>query len=193
MRAEEGGKADESTAEAEAKPVAEAPADEAPADEAPAADASGDENTEATTEETGSASDESATDTNAAVANAAADDTAATGNAPADADSDAENPESEKEPGNVEPASVDTSVEIPLNVRAVVATNCAGCHANGVLGAQRNDDAAAWQGLADKGIEALTASVINGLGDMPARGESSLDDAELQLAVQHMILSLIHI
>ena len=82
---------------------------------------------------------------------------------------------------------MDTSVEIPLNVRAVVATNCAGCHANGVLGAQRNDDAAAWQGLADKGIEALTASVINGLGDMPARGESSLDDAELQLAVQHMI------
>ena len=187
VRAEEGGKADESTAEAEAKPVAEAPADEASADEAPAADASGDENTEATTEETGSASDESATDTNAAVANAAADDTAATGNAPADADSDAENPESEKEPGNVEPAGVDTSVEIPLNVRAVVATNCAGCHANGVLGAQRNDDAAAWQGLADKGIEALTASVINGLGDMPARGESSLDDAELQLAVQHMI------
>ena len=82
---------------------------------------------------------------------------------------------------------MDTSVEIPLNVRAVVATNCAGCHANGVLGAQRNDDAAAWQGLADKGIEALTASVINGLGDMPARGESSLDDAELELAVQHMI------
>ena len=187
VRAQEGGEADESTAVAEATPVAEAPAAEAPAAEAPAADASGDENTEATIEETGSTSDEAATDTDAVVDNSAADDTATTGDAPADADSDTDKAVAEKEAGNVEPASVDTSVEIPLNVRAVVATNCAGCHANGVLGAQRNDDAAAWQGLADKGIEALTASVINGLGDMPARGESSLDDAELELAVQHMI------
>ena len=182
VRAQEGGEADESTAAAEATPVADAPAAEAPA-----ADASGDENTEATTEETGSTSDEAATDTDAVVDNSAADDTATTGDAPADADSDTDKAVAEKEAGNVEPASVDTSVEIPLNVRAVVATNCAGCHANGVLGAQRNDDAVAWQGLADKGIEALTASVINGLGDMPARGESSLDDAELELAVQHMI------
>ena len=182
VRAQEGGEADESTAAAEATPVAEAPAAEAPA-----ADASGDENTEATIEETGSTSDEAATDTDAVVDNSAADDTATTGDAAADADSDTDKAVAEKEAGNVAPASVDTSVEIPLNVRAVVATNCAGCHANGVLGAQRNDDAAAWQGLADKGIEALTASVINGLGDMPARGESSLDDAELELAVQHMI------
>ena len=186
VRAQEGGEADESTAVAEATPVAEAPAAEAPA-----ADASGDENTEATIEETGSTSDEAATDTDAVVDNSAADDTATTGDAAADAESDtdsnADKAVAEKEAGNVAPASVDTSVEIPLNVRAVVATNCAGCHANGVLGAQRNDDAVAWQGLADKGIEALTASVINGLGDMPARGESSLDDAELELAVQHMI------
>ena len=86
-----------------------------------------------------------------------------------------------------EPARVDDSVEIPLKVRAVVATNCAGCHANGVKGAQRNDDTAAWQELANKGLDALTASVINGLGEMPARAESPLDDAELRLAVQHMI------
>ena len=191
VRAQEGGEADESTAAAEATPVAEAPAAQAPAADASAADASGDENAEATTEQTGSASDEAATDTDAAVDNSAADVTATTGVAAADAesnaDSDADKAVAEQEAGNVEPASVDTSAEIPLNVRAVVATNCAGCHANGVMGAQRNDDAAAWQGLADKGIEALTASVINGLGDMPARGESSLDDAELQLAVQHMI------
>lgn len=88
---------------------------------------------------------------------------------------------------DVEPARVDTSVDIPVKVRAVVATNCAGCHQNGVQGAQRNDDTEAWQGLAGKGIDALTASVINGLGAMPARAESPLDDAELQLAVQHMI------
>ena len=189
VRAEEAGKADESTAVAESTPVAEAPAAEAPAAEAPPVDASRDENTEATAEETGSAADEGATDTNAAVADSGVSSTtaAAPADADSDADSDAENPVSENETVNVEPASVDTAVEIPLNVRAVVATNCAGCHANGVLGAQRNDDVAVWQGLADKGIEALTASVINGVGEMPARAESSLDDAELQLAVQHMI------
>ncbi len=88
---------------------------------------------------------------------------------------------------DAEPATADSSVEIPVKVRAVVATNCAGCHANGVKGAQRNDDTAAWQSLAGKGLEALTASVISGVGQMPARAESRLDDAELKLAVQHMI------
>lgn len=77
--------------------------------------------------------------------------------------------------------------EIPLKVRAVVATNCAGCHQEGVKGAQRTDDAAAWSGLASKGLDALTASVINGKGEMMPRAETSLSDDELGLAVQHMI------
>ncbi len=79
------------------------------------------------------------------------------------------------------------SAEIPLKVRAVVATNCAGCHQEGVKGAQRTDDSEAWSSLAAKGLDALTASVISGKGAMMPRAETSLSDDELSLAVQHMI------
>lgn len=88
---------------------------------------------------------------------------------------------------SADPVRPDPNVSIPVKVKAVVATNCAGCHENGVLGAQRNDDGSAWQALADKGLDTLVASVISGKGNMPARAETSLDDAELKLAVQHMI------
>jgi len=77
--------------------------------------------------------------------------------------------------------------EVPVKVKAAVATNCAGCHNPGLDGAAQTDDAQAWSALADKGLDTLTASVINGLGKMPARAESSLSDEELAQAVQLMI------
>ncbi len=77
--------------------------------------------------------------------------------------------------------------EVPIKVKAAVATNCAGCHNAGLDGAALPDDAQAWSALADKGIDTLTASVIEGKGAMPARAESSLNDAEIKQAVQLMI------
>lgn len=79
------------------------------------------------------------------------------------------------------------SPAIPVKVRAVVATNCAGCHEAGVRGAPRNDDVAAWKALAEKGPDALTQSVIAGKGAMLPRAETSLSDEELGLAVRHML------
>ena len=79
--------------------------------------------------------------------------------------------------------------DVPVKVKAAVATNCAGCHNQGLDGAAKPDDAQAWGALSDKGIETLTASVINGKGKMPARAESSLSDAELQQAVQLMVVT----
>ncbi|MEM7258440.1 MAG: c-type cytochrome [Pseudomonadota bacterium] len=84
-------------------------------------------------------------------------------------------------------AMADTGAEIPLRVRAVVATNCAGCHRDGLLGAQRSDDAQAWQALQDKGLDTLTASVINGKGVMLPRAETSLTDEEISQAISYMI------
>ena len=52
--------------------------------------------------------------------------------------------------------------EVPVKVKAAVATNCAGCHNPGLDGAAQTDDAQAWSVLADKGLDKLTASVING-------------------------------
>lgn len=76
-----------------------------------------------------------------------------------------------------------------LKVKAVVATNCAGCHNDGLHGAAKTDDAAAWSTLAESGIDQLTASVINGKGKMPARAESTLNDDEIRQAVELMIMN----
>ena len=85
-------------------------------------------------------------------------------------------------------ASVTTAAaDIPLRVKAVVATNCAGCHNDGLHGAQRSDDAAAWSALEAKGLDTLTASVINGKGAMLPRAETSLNDEEISQAVSYMI------
>ncbi len=77
--------------------------------------------------------------------------------------------------------------DFDVKVRAVVATNCAGCHEKGVTGAQRLDDSVSWNKLADKGIDELTASVINGKGAMPPRAESDLDDEQLREAVRYTL------
>ena len=74
-----------------------------------------------------------------------------------------------------------------LKVKAVVATNCAGCHNVGLHGAAKTDDSQAWAALSEKGLDVLTASVIDGKGRMPARAETSLSDEEIGQAVQLMV------
>jgi len=73
------------------------------------------------------------------------------------------------------------------NIRAAVDGVCAGCHLAGVAGAPKNGDTAAWQERADKGLAALTSSVINGLNVMPARGGSTLTDEEIPIAIQYLM------
>lgn len=84
-------------------------------------------------------------------------------------------------------ATTATDVSGSLKVKAAVATNCAGCHNDGLDGAAKTDDAAAWSALADQGVDQLTAAVISGKGKMPARAESNLSDDEIRQAVELMI------
>jgi cytochrome c5 len=84
-------------------------------------------------------------------------------------------------------SQVTSADDFDVKVRAVVATNCAGCHEKGIVGAQRLDDSVSWNKLADKGIDALTASVIDGKGAMPPRAESDLDDEQLREAVKYTL------
>lgn len=158
-----------------------APAVEAPQAEASAAQtSSAAEATENTTEQT-QVESESSAETSEEVANESATEstdaaTAATG--------------SETATETAAPVVENEFVmsDVPLNVKAAVATNCAGCHNPGLDGAAKPDDAEAWGVLAEKGVGELTASVINGKGKMPARAESSLSDSELQQAVQLMLV-----
>ena len=73
------------------------------------------------------------------------------------------------------------------NIKASVDGVCAGCHLAGVAGAPAVGDKEAWQLRADKGLAALTSSVINGLNVMPARGGSALTDEEIPVAIQYLM------
>jgi cytochrome c5 len=73
------------------------------------------------------------------------------------------------------------------SIKATVDGICAGCHLAGIANAPKNGDKAAWQARADKGLDALVASVINGLNVMPPRGGSTLTDDEIPIAIQYLM------
>ena len=75
---------------------------------------------------------------------------------------------------------------------AVFATNCANCHSGGIGGffsrAPDIDDPEDWEALTPKGIDALTANTITGIGRMAARGAcAECTDEEIRAAVEHML------
>lgn len=84
-----------------------------------------------------------------------------------------------------------TEASGPRSGEEVYGLACAACHATGALEAPIFADAAAWAPRLDKGNDALYASAINGIGQMPAKGgNASLSDDEVQAAVDHMITAL---
>ena len=135
--------------------------------------------TEATAESTEAATTESTEEsaTAEAPAEAAETDTASEDTAPAG------------EGGEAMAALVVGEVPDGLtdNIKATVDGVCAGCHMAGVANAPKNGDKVAWQERADKGLDALTSSVINGLNVMPARGGSALTDEEIPVAIQYLM------
>jgi cytochrome c5 len=67
-------------------------------------------------------------------------------------------------------------------------TSCASCHIVGIAKAPRFGNKADWQPRIVKGKEVLIASVINGFNVMPPRGgNNNLNDAEIKLAIKHML------
>ncbi|MCB1683255.1 MAG: c-type cytochrome [Pseudomonadales bacterium] len=65
---------------------------------------------------------------------------------------------------------------------------CFACHASGVGGAPLFADAEAWAPRIAKGMDALMATTLNGLGAMPPRGTCmNCSDEELQAAVDYML------
>ena len=71
--------------------------------------------------------------------------------------------------------------------KAVVETACAACHATGAMNAPKIGDKAAWGKLTGRSLEALTASAIKGIRQMPARGGNpDLADVEIARAIVYM-------
>lgn len=56
------------------------------------------------------------------------------------------------------------------DIEATYNASCAICHISGVAGAPKTGDHAAWDARLEKGMDALVASVKNGLNAMPPTG-----------------------
>jgi cytochrome c5 len=68
---------------------------------------------------------------------------------------------------------------------------CAACHAQGVAGAPRLGDKAAWEGRLAQGIDGLVTTVINGKGAMPPRGGAmQFSNDDIRAAVEYMVSTL---
>lgn len=64
---------------------------------------------------------------------------------------------------------------------------CFACHGTGAAGAPKLGDAAAWTERLAKGLDALVSSAIGGVGAMPPRGGSALDDDQIHSVVEYMM------
>ncbi len=72
--------------------------------------------------------------------------------------------------------------------KMVYAENCASCHDDGVTGAQKLSDAAAWAPLLKEGKDYLYNAAINGSFGGPAKGgNDKLSDADTRMAVDYMV------
>ncbi|PIE20398.1 MAG: cytochrome c5 family protein [Neptuniibacter caesariensis] len=75
----------------------------------------------------------------------------------------------------------------PRSGEDIYTANCASCHAVGVAGAPKFGTAE-WTDRASKGMDALLATAISGIGAMPPKGLcNNCSDEELQSAIQHMV------
>lgn len=66
--------------------------------------------------------------------------------------------------------------------------SCGICHGTGVANAPKFGDAAAWQPRLAKGMDALLASVKNGLNAMPPKGMCmDCSDADYKALIDYMV------
>ena len=66
-------------------------------------------------------------------------------------------------------------------------TTCMACHATGAAGAPKFADKTAWAPRLKTGLDALYASSLKGKGAMPAKGGTTLPDADIKAAVDYMV------
>jgi cytochrome c5 len=72
--------------------------------------------------------------------------------------------------------------------KAVYNQACVACHGQGVAGAPKFGDTAAWAPRIKTGMEALYTTSLKGKGAMPPKGgNTTLADADVKAAVDYMV------
>ncbi len=80
------------------------------------------------------------------------------------------------------------SAESDFDAAGTYQMSCFACHGTGAAGAPQPGDAAAWEERMSKGMDAVMANVINGIGAMPARGICmTCSDDNLREVVDYML------
>lgn len=75
--------------------------------------------------------------------------------------------------------------------KLIYVQTCAQCHANGLAGAPKIGDKAAWAQRLALGRAAMLTTVLKGKGGMPPKGgNASLSDAEARAATDYMLEQL---
>lgn len=65
--------------------------------------------------------------------------------------------------------------------------SCAVCHASDALGAPAVGDKEAWETVMEQGLDKVHENGIKGIGGMPPRGGTDLDDAKMKEVINYMI------
>jgi cytochrome c5 len=85
------------------------------------------------------------------------------------------------------PKSNAAEAQVPTSGEQAFTAVCSACHSQGVNGAPKIGDHAAWGPRIAEGKEALYAHAIEGKGSMPARGGTTWPDATIRMAVDYMV------
>ena len=94
----------------------------------------------------------------------------------------------EAKPAPAKPAAESTPAASSADGKAVYDKVCFACHAQGLAGAPKLGDKAAWGPRIKQGTNTLLQSVTQGKGAMPPKaGNPSLTDAELRAGVDYMV------
>lgn len=85
------------------------------------------------------------------------------------------------------PKAAPGATDVPKTGEAAYAAVCSACHAQGINGAPKTGDKAAWGPRIAQGKATLYAHVVAGKGAMPPRGGTTWPDATLHMAVDYMV------
>jgi cytochrome c5 len=79
------------------------------------------------------------------------------------------------------------AANVPTTGEQAFTQVCSACHAQGINGAPKIGDRAAWGPRIAQGKQTLYSSVIAGKGNMPPRGGTTWPDAAIRMAVDYMV------
>jgi cytochrome c5 len=85
------------------------------------------------------------------------------------------------------PAGAGPVADVPATGEQAFTQICSACHKDGINGAPKVGDHAAWAPRIAQGKDMLYKDAINGKGNMPAKGGTTWPDATIRMTVDYMV------